>query len=163
MTSCPSAKWTVENSTGLSVPKKLKPNLNTLKKIANKSNWEKVIHNFSPTFACERREYLNCTIRKTKWICRLHEAISWSTFEFKCKQRHEWQYGSITNDGKIIIPIVQKTVKYHNKSVSACGGPLYFNASMVPMGDHFPIELGFCITVPKAQGCTKHKLVASFS
>ena len=60
-----------------------------------------------------------------------------STFEFKSKQRHEWQYGSITNDGKIIIPIVQKTVKYHNESVSVCGGPLYFNASMVPMGDHF--------------------------
>mgnify|MGYP006184680949 CR=1 FL=1 len=31
-----------------------------------------------------------------------------STFKFKSKQRHEWKYGSITNDGKIIIPIVQK-------------------------------------------------------
>ena len=28
-----------------------------------------------------------------------------STFEFKSKQRHEWNYGSITKDGKIIIPI----------------------------------------------------------
>ena len=86
-----------------------------------------------------------------------------STFEFKSKQRHEWKYGSITNDGKIIIPIVQKTVKYHNESVSACGGPLYFNALMVPMGDHFPIELGFYITIPKAQGHTIHKLIASLS
>ena len=31
-----------------------------------------------------------------------------STFEFKSKQRHEWKYGSITNDGKIITPIVKK-------------------------------------------------------
>ena len=66
-----------------------------------------------------------------------------STFEFKSKQRHEWKYGSITNDGKIIIPIVKKTVKYHNESVSACGGPLYFNASMVPMGDYFQFNLDF--------------------
>ncbi len=34
---------------------------------------------------------------------------------------------------------------------------------MVPIGDHFPIELGFCITIPKAQGCTIHKLIASLS
>ena len=31
------------------------------------------------------------------------------------------------------------------------------------MGDHFPIELGFYITIPKAQGCTIHKLIASLS
>ena len=155
-----SANWTVEKFTGISVPKKLKPNLSTLKN-ANKSNWETVIHNFSPAFACERRQYLDCTIRKTKWICSLHEAISWSTVEFKSKQRHKLQYGSITNDWKIIIPLVQKTVKYYNEYVSACGGPLYFNASMVPMHDHFPIEVGFCITIPKAQGRTIHKLIAS--
>ncbi len=64
---------------------------------------------------------------------------------------------------EIIIPIVQKTVKYYNESVSTFWGPLYFNKSMVPMGDHFPIEVGFCITIPKAQGCTIHKLIASLS
>ena len=31
------------------------------------------------------------------------------------------------------------------------------------MADWFPIELGFCITVPKAQGRTIHKLIASLS
>ena len=34
---------------------------------------------------------------------------------------------------------------------------------MVPMGDHFPIEVGFCITIPRAQGRTIHKLIASLS
>ena len=31
------------------------------------------------------------------------------------------------------------------------------------MGDHFPIELGFCITIPKPQGRTINKLFASLS
>ena len=31
------------------------------------------------------------------------------------------------------------------------------------MADSFPIELGFSITVPKAQGRTIHKLIASLS
>ena len=34
---------------------------------------------------------------------------------------------------------------------------IYLNTSTVPMGDHFPIELGFCITIPKTQGQTIHK------
>ena len=56
-----------------------------------------------------------------------------------------------------------KTSKYHNESVSASGRPVSFNTSMVPMGDHFPIELGFCITIPKAQGRNIHQLIASLS
>ena len=31
-----------------------------------------------------------------------------SMFESKSKQRHEWKYGFITNDGEVIIPIVKK-------------------------------------------------------
>ena len=57
----------------------------------------------------------------------------------------------------------QKTVKYHNESISACGTPFYLNASTVPMGDDFPIELGFWITIPKAQGQTTDKFFASLS
>lgn len=41
------------------------------------------------------------------------------------------------------------------------GDTIYFNASTVPIGDHFPIELWFCITIPKAQGWTIH--IASLS
>ena len=47
--------------------------------------------------------------------------------------------------------------------VHAGGPPYFFNALSVPMADHFPIELGFCITIPKAQGRTIHKLIASLS
>ena len=74
-----------------------------------------------------------------------------STTKYKIKKRYEWKHGSITSDGKVIVPIDKKTVKYHNESISACGTPFYLNASTVPMGDPFPIELGFCITIPKAQ------------
>eukprot|EP00956_Cyclotella_meneghiniana_P007994 scaffold10655_cov51-Cyclotella_meneghiniana.AAC.1 len=31
------------------------------------------------------------------------------------------------------------------------------------MADHFQLELGFCITIPKAQGRTIHRLIASLS
>jgi hypothetical protein len=86
-----------------------------------------------------------------------------STTEYKTRKRNEWKHESITSDGKVIVPIDKKTVKYHNESISACGTPFYLNASTVPMGDHFPIQLGFCITIPKAQGQTIHKLFASLS
>lgn len=43
------------------------------------------------------------------------------TFEFKTIQKNDWKYGSIINDGKIIIYIENKSVKYHNESSSACG------------------------------------------
>ena len=42
-------------------------------------------------------------------------------------------------------------------------GTILLKCATVPMGDHFPIELGFCITIPKAQGRTIHKLFASRS
>ena len=38
---------------------------------------------------------------------------------------------------------------------------IHYNASTVLMADSFPIKLGFCITVPKYQGRTIHKLIAS--
>jgi hypothetical protein len=55
--------------------------------------------------------------------------------------------------------------KYHNESIWGSTFPFYYNASKVPMSDHFPIaiELGFCITVPKAQGRTIHYVTASLS
>ena len=69
----------------------------------------------------------------------------------------------MVNDGRIIIPINQKSIKYHIESIHACGSPLHIRASTVPMSDHFPMELGFCITVPKAQGRTINKVIASLS
>ena len=76
---------------------------------------------------------------------------------------HAWKHGSMVNDGRIIIPINQKSIKYHIESIHACGSPLHIRSSTVPMSDHFPIELGFCITVPKAQGRTINKVIASLS
>ena len=83
----------------------------------------------------------------------------------QCKQRKRelWTHGSITNDGHIVIPIDRKTGKYHTESIRAANSSFYYNASSVPIADHFPIELGFCITIPKAQGRTIHKLIASLS
>ena len=86
-----------------------------------------------------------------------------TTIDRNIAKRNAWKHNSITNDGKVVIPIDKYTVKYYNESVRACGTPFHYNASTVPMADHFPIELGFCITIPKAQGRTIHKLIASLS
>jgi hypothetical protein len=85
------------------------------------------------------------------------------TLDEKRDQRNVWTRGSITNDGKIVIPIDRKTKKRCNESIRACGRPFHCNASTVPIAGSFPIELGFCITVPKCQGRTVHKLIASLS
>jgi hypothetical protein len=78
--------------------------------------------------------------------------------------RDAWTIGSVSNDeNKIIIPIDRRTGKYKNESIRACGRPYHYNASSIPMADSFPIELGFCITVPKAQGRTINNLIASLS
>ena len=41
--------------------------------------------------------------------------------------------------------------------------PVYIRASKVPLAGYFPLDLGFCITVPKAQGRTIHRVIASLS
>jgi hypothetical protein len=81
----------------------------------------------------------------------------------KQAKRAKWKHGSVTDDGTIVIPIDPKAGKYHNESIRGSTFPFYYNASKVPMSDHFPIELGFCITVPKAQGRTIHYISASLS
>ena len=83
--------------------------------------------------------------------------------EMNAKMRKTWTHGSITDDGKVVVPINQKTVKYRTETIPGSGAPYYFNASEVPMADHFPMELAFCITIPKAQGRTIRKLIASVS
>ena len=85
------------------------------------------------------------------------------TRDEKAQLRKAWTRGSIVNDGRVIIPIDRKTGRYRNESISASGSVFHFNASSVPMADYFPVELGFCITVPKAQGRTINKLIASLS
>jgi len=67
----------------------------------------------------------------------------------KMVQHNVWTHGSITDDGKIIIPINRKTKKYRNDSIRVCGRPFHYNASTVLIADSFLIELGLCITVPR--------------
>ena len=79
------------------------------------------------------------------------------------KLRQSWTRGSIVQDEKVVIPIDKNIGKFRNESIQASVRPYHFSASTVPMADHFPVELGFCITVPKSQGRTLHKVIASLS
>jgi hypothetical protein len=82
----------------------------------------------------------------------------------KENQRRKWKHGSITQDGRIVIPIDRNSrCKFHTESIRSSSLLFYYNASTVPIADHFPLELGFCITVPKSQGRTIRRLVASLS
>eukprot|EP00574_Skeletonema_japonicum_P005934 CAMPEP_0201715830 /NCGR_PEP_ID=MMETSP0593-20130828/1925_1 /ASSEMBLY_ACC=CAM_ASM_000672 /TAXON_ID=267983 /ORGANISM="Skeletonema japonicum, Strain CCMP2506" /LENGTH=276 /DNA_ID=CAMNT_0048205439 /DNA_START=459 /DNA_END=1289 /DNA_ORIENTATION=+ len=78
-------------------------------------------------------------------------------------KRKAWNHGSLVDDGRIIIPIDKKTPKYQVESIRPGALPFHYNASTVPIGDHFPIDLGFCITIAKAQGRTLHRLILSLS
>ena len=69
-----------------------------------------------------------------------------STLEYKTKQRNEWKYGSITNNGKVII-LTDKMLAYHNESTTACGATIYLNASMVPMDDRLRFKQEFHIII----------------
>jgi len=57
----------------------------------------------------------------------------------------------------------QNKARWHNESVRAYGGPTETRAPTVPMAEYFPIELGFCITVRKAQGRTTPRVIVSLS
>ena len=60
----------------------------------------------------------------------------------------------MAKNGRVIIPISidhHTKVRWTKESVRARGGNICFRASTVPMRDFFPLELGFCITVPKCQ------------
>jgi len=83
------------------------------------------------------------------------------------RKRNQWQLGSLVRDGsKIIIPISidhRDKVKPKTESIRAMSSPVYIRASKVPLAGYFPLDLGFCITVPKAQGRTIHRVIASLS
>ena len=86
-----------------------------------------------------------------------------SARQWKLKKRNEWSRGSIVDDGRVIIPIDKKTPRYQTESIRSGPLPFHYNASTVPIGDHFPIDLGFCITIAKAQGRTLSRLILSLS
>ncbi len=71
----------------------------------------------------------------------------------KCK-RNKWPCGFLTDNGHVVIPISishQNLGRWSLKAVHARGGAVRFRASKLKMKDYFPIKLGFCIAVEKAQ------------
>jgi len=82
------------------------------------------------------------------------------------RKRREWKYGSITDDGKIVIPITpheSKHVKWHHEICRGFGGGYRCRPSKVDCTDHFPIEPAFAVTLHKAQGRTIGKVILSLS
>ena len=67
-------------------------------------------------------------------------------------KRKEWilRHGSITDDGKIVIPIEIRHGKWKETEIRG-GGGAKFRPSKVELADHFPIEPGFSVTLHKAQ------------
>ena len=66
----------------------------------------------------------------------------------------EWSFGSLANNGHIVIPISishKNKIRMKPESIRAQGGAIRFRASRVQMANYFPIELGLCIVVEKAQ------------
>ena len=68
-------------------------------------------------------------------------------------RRDRWLDGSITEDGRVVIPITVSNKKYvkWKKSQIRGGGRSRFMPSKVDLADYFPIEPGFSITLHKAQ------------
>jgi hypothetical protein len=70
------------------------------------------------------------------------------------RKRKEWiKKGRSINDRIALIPITQRMGqfnKYYQEQVPA-GGRLGYPASQIKMRDHFPLDLGFSVTVYKAQ------------
>jgi len=99
----------------------------------------------------------------------LYPYMEWETDsekEEKRGKRRAWTSGSLVNDGRIIIPISiahKNKTKWNKDSIRARGGRIRFRASRMLMADYFPIELGFSFTVPKAQGRTIRREIASLS
>jgi hypothetical protein len=68
-------------------------------------------------------------------------------------KRKQWKHGSMTDDGRIVIPIDihnKQKVQYKNCKIRG-GGGFQFHPSTVELADHFPIEPGFSVTIHKAQ------------
>ena len=65
------------------------------------------------------------------------------------------RHGSITDDGKIVIPIEIRHGKWKETEIRGGGGSK-FRSSKVELADHFPIEPGFSVTLHKAQVSDQH-------
>ena len=82
------------------------------------------------------------------------------------KRRMEWKQGSITTDGRIVIPVTpianKKYVKWKHEIIRGNGG-YRCRPSKVDCSDRFPIEPAFAVTLHKAQGRTIGKVILCIS
>jgi hypothetical protein len=73
--------------------------------------------------------------------------------------------GSITADGKVVIPISLQDgnpIKHKTEHVPGCNdSERWYRASQVDMKDHFPIEPAFAVTVDKAQVRSEYQALTS--
>ena len=78
----------------------------------------------------------------------------------KRASRKKWleaKRGSLTDDGRVVVPISQgdgKNIQYKTTYVSGCTRVevrSWYSESQIEMKDHFPVEPAFSITVDKAQ------------
>ena len=89
------------------------------------------------------------------------------TRESNEEKRKQWKYGSVTDDGTIVIPITTSmskkfSMKWKPEIVRGFGG-YRCRPSKVDCADHFPLEPGFAVTLHKAQGRTIRKVVLCVS
>ena len=69
-------------------------------------------------------------------------------------KRRQWKFGSITEDGRIVVPLdmthSKKFVQWKSSNIRG-GGGFQFRPSTAEFADHFPLEPGFSVTIHKAQ------------
>ena len=98
------------------------------------------------------------------------------TKELNRRLRREWCYGRIQQgdgsgeeegEGRVIIPVGHESnLRRKDESVRGFGsssGLVRCRPSAATLEDHFPLELGFAMTLHKAQGRTIRRLILSLS
>jgi len=97
-----------------------------------------------------------------------------NTKDLNRRLRREWTHGRIEDgdegedgDRRVIIPVAKdsslKTKSEPVRGAGTAGRGTKYHPSSVSLQDHFPLELGFAMTVHKAQGRTIRRLILSLS
>ena len=83
------------------------------------------------------------------------------------ESRQKWKWGTVPNsDGKIIVPVSRhnsRCIKKMSELVRPSARPVRYSPSRAYLQDHFPLELGFAITIYKVQGRTIYKIIVALS
>ena len=73
------------------------------------------------------------------------------TLNEKAEKRRSWKYGSLLDDGKIVIPLTRlgSNSKLKYDIVRGCGGHFRRRPSKVKCANHFALEPAFALTLHK--------------